>query len=308
MEPLLYIKLMFLACTLVFSFTAFLPQKLKKSRFSKILSSLGKNFAAGVFLGIAFLDLLPECFELLNETSPILSGLIVVSSYFGMVFIEKIAFADHSLVSHGSKHTDLGCHCESNHSDEEESKLKHILSTRTRLYSHLSEGDGEKCEMICKENLNHPLISKEHTSSSSFSSIILALVLSIHSNLEGIALGVQSSQVDLIKLGIAVSVHKIPEALIVGITLLEAKSELKYILSFIYIIATPLGVTIGILIAMQVNSFIEGVFLSICTGTFLYMAATEIFVEEFAVARYKYSKFLAAVFGFGLVALSWVFE
>ena len=304
----LSIKFMFIAFTLVFSFIAFLPQKLKKSRFSKILSSLGKNFAAGVFLGIAFLDLLPESFELLSETSPILSGLIVVTSYFGMVFIEKIAFADHSLVSHGNKHTDLGCHCDSNHSDEEESKLKHILSTRTRLYSHLSEGDGEKCEMICKEDLKHPLIDSKHSHSSAFSSIILALVLSMHSTLEGIALGVQSSKIDLLKLGIAVSVHKVPEALIVGITLLEARSELKYVLSFIYIVATPLGVGIGIVIISQINRFVEGIFLSICTGTFLYIAATEIFVEEFAVARYKYSKFLAAVFGFSLVASSWFLE
>jgi zinc transporter ZupT len=299
----LQIKFIFIVLTLLFSLLSFLPQNLKSSRFSKMLSALGKNLAAGVFLGIAFLDLLPESFKLLSETSSILSGVIVISSYFGMVFIEKIAFVDHSLVSHGNKHTDLGCHCESNHSDEEESKLKHILSTRTRLYSHLSEGDGEKCEMICKEDKKEPLLPS-HTNSSPFSSIVLALVLSIHSNLEGIALGVQSSQIDLIKLGVAVSLHKIPEALVVGITLLQAHNNIKYVLCFIYVLATPIGVAVGIIIAFQLNSIVEGVFLSICAGTFLYIAATEIFVEEFAVARYKYPKFLAAVFGFALVACS----
>lgn len=296
----IYLKLIFLFTSFLISLLSFLPEKLKNSYFSQLFTTIGKNFAGGIFLGIAFLDLLPECYSLL---SPSLSGIIIISSYFFMLYIEKVAFTDHSLVSHGSKHADLGCHHESNHSDEEESKLKHILSTRARLYSHLSEGDGEKCSMICLDSINSPLLSAHSKHSSIVSPIFLALALSIHSIIEGIALGLQNNNSDFLKLGIPIFIHKVPEAIIVGITLVQTESKLKIPLSAIYISATPIGILAGALLSVELNETLEGTFLSICVGTFLYVSASEIFVEEFAVPRRKYQKLFSGVFGFSLIAL-----
>lgn len=296
----LHLKLLFLGSTFFLSLLTFLPQELNKSRFSHLFTTIGKNYAGGIFLGIAFLDLLPNCYSLLEPST---SGIIVVSSYFLMLYIEKVAFSDHFLVSHGSKHTDLGCHHENNHSDEEEDKLKHILSTRTRLYSHVSEGDGEKCRIICSDSLDSPLLSTNSKHAWKVSSVFLALVLSLHSNIEGIALGIQNKNIDLIKLGVAICIHKIPEATVVGITLNDAERRLKLVLSGIYVTATPIGILIGMLLSFELNMHIEGVFLSICVGTFIYVAASEIFVEEFAVPKRKYQKLLSGIFGFLTIAL-----
>jgi len=296
----IYLKLIFLFASFLISLLSFLPEKLKNSYFSQLFTTLGKNFSGGIFLGIAFLDLLPECYSLI---SPSIAGILVISSYFFMLYIEKVAFTSHSLVSHGSKHQDLGCHHESEHSEEEEQKIKHILSTRTRLYSHLSEGDGEKCSMVCQDSLDSPLLSTNPKHSSVISPIFLALALSIHSIIEGIALGLQSDYYDFLKLGLAIFIHKVPEAIVVGITLVETESKLKLPLSAIYVSATPIGILIGALLSVELNESIEGVFLSICVGTFIYVSASEIFVEEFAVARRKYQKLTSAIVGFSLIAL-----
>lgn len=54
------------------------------------------------------------------------------------------------------------------------------------------------------------------------------------------------------------------------------------------------------------NKLIEGIILGLSAGTFIYVAASEVIVEEFAVTKYKYSKyfvyFIGAVFIYGLAA------
>lgn len=52
----------------------------------------------------------------------------------------------------------------------------------------------------------------------------------------------------------------------------------------------------------------EAVFLSLSGGTFLYIAASEIIIEEFSVSKNKYVKFIVYIIGCLFVALLAVVE
>lgn len=52
----------------------------------------------------------------------------------------------------------------------------------------------------------------------------------------------------------------------------------------------------------------EAIFLSLSGGTFLYIAASEIIIEEFSVSKNKYVKFIVYIIGCLFVALLAVVE
>lgn len=93
--------------------------------------------------------------------------LIAVIGYLLILYIDKVAFDQHKLISHGKHHTDLGRHHHTptdneSSDDEEENRVKHILSIKRRMASHIKSGKGEgkgyiECENLCRA-LSHPLL------------------------------------------------------------------------------------------------------------------------------------------------------
>lgn len=63
------------------------------------------------------------------------------------------------------------------------------------------------------------------------------------------------------------------------------------ILMAIFSMATPVGVLVGLKIH-GANEFINIIFSSLAGGTFLYIAASEVVVEEFSVNIKKWTKLL----------------
>ena len=59
---------------------------------------------------------------------------------------------------------------------------------------------------------------------------------------------------------------------------------------------TPIGIGLGIILS-ETSKIVEGIVLAISTGTFIYVAASEVIVEEFAITKYRYSKFLSYLIG-----------
>lgn len=70
---------------------------------------------------------------------------------------------------------------------------------------------------------------------------------------------------------------------------------------FLFSIFTPIGIFAG-MILLEKSALIEGIFLAISAGTFLYISASEVIVEEFSITKYRYEKFLlfltGAIFAF----------
>jgi zinc transporter 1/2/3 len=127
---------------------------------------------------------------------------------------------------------------------------------------------------------------------------ILLIALSIHGLFEGIALGIQSNLKETIFLALAIVSHKWAEAFTLGVSFYKSNTEKWSIIKMICLFAifTPIGITIGMILVGK-NSLVVGIFLSLAAGTFLYISASEVIVEEFSITRYKYQKYLLYLLG-----------
>ncbi|KAL6072924.1 Zinc transporter ZIP3 [Balamuthia mandrillaris] len=141
---------------------------------------------------------------------------------------------------------------------------------------------------------------------------ILALVLSIHSVIEGLALGVESTVSQTTLLLIAIASHKWIEAFAFGTSFVKEGVKLKSWVGIlaIYSTATPIGIGIGIGLNSALSgrsAFIaEGLLESLAAGTFLYVAIMDILSEEFEAAsskKMRYGMGLAMLLGVGLIAI-----
>lgn len=93
-----------------------------------------------------------------------------------------------------------------------------------------------------------------------------------------------------------------PECLALSISLLSQPKKKVIIILAIFILTSPVGIAIGILIEGEDPS-VESVFLSLCTGTFIYIAASEIIAEEFSVKSYKIQKYISYLLGIATFAI-----
>ena len=113
------------------------------------------------------------------------------------------------------------------------------------------------------------------------------IALSTHSVFEGIALGLTPELAGLINMIIGLVVHKGPAAMSLGISLSkrfkEKRDQRKAIMFVIlFAFATPIGIGIGMLL-QSANNLVEVLFSSFAGGTFIYIAASEVIVEEFSI-------------------------
>lgn len=155
---------------------------------------------------------------------------------------------------------------------------------------------------------------------------LLAIVLSVHSVIEGIALGIEDTKEDTTTLLIAIIGHKFfsyvscffeincCSAFAFGVSL--AKSNInteKFVkASALFGFATPMGILLGLTILQSSNSLLSNRFQfcetinkrsmnAISAGTFIYIALIEIIMEEFEHANNKEPK--DKYIKFGLVIL-----
>lgn len=148
-------------------------------------------------------------------------------------------------------------------------------------------------------------IAKHHFNpSSNFTPYLLLIALSIHGLFEGTALGVQQTFKDSLFLTIAIIAHKWAESLTLGISFFKSGTEKTTYYKMISLFAsfTPAGIVIGILLA-GCSPWVQGLFLGISSGTFLYVSASEVIVEEFAITKYRYQKYFLYLCGGILVGL-----
>lgn len=116
--------------------------------------------------------------------------------------------------------------------------------------------------------------------------MVLVLAMSMHSIFEGIALGLTTDMPATVNLVIAIIMHKPPEALTLGSSInrnfvLKNEERMGLLLLIIYSSATPIGVMIGMALK-HTSLMVEVVFNGLAAGTFIYIAASEVIVEEFS--------------------------
>ena len=242
---------------------------------SKILG-LANSFSGGLFLGIALFHILPESAEILKNLSYLpIAYILSFISYAIILFVEKIAFNSHSLIHNNHHKQENKIKINNNIECEEHEKLKKSNSTEIRqnYYNNYSK--------------------------KSITSYILLLALGFHGFFEGMALGMQNKFNSTLFLLIGIAAHKWATSLTLGISFLKNKISKKklMIMLFIFSLIGPIGVILGLILMKSDNKYIEGVFLAMSCGTFLYISCSEMIVEEFEKEDNKYFKFFMFILG-----------
>lgn len=263
MVEVLAIKLVFVFCILLSAALAgYLPLITPSLHKNKDFLSIGNCFAAGIFLIVGVAGLLPDAQDSFDEALPNSIPLAYVLAVFGYLlifFVENVIF-DHS------------------HHDD-----------------HLHTSDNES---LINQDFDIESTPKSSTDSNKVvPSIILTSALVVHSIFEGIAAGLLTSKTKVTTLCLAILIHNMPAAIALGIKMQGIKTWIYAALMTAFVFSSPLSIIIGIFLSGLGYPSVEGIFLSISAGTFIYIGCTEILPEEMAKTGKKISKFVAFFFG-----------
>lgn len=138
---------------------------------------------------------------------------------------------------------------------------------------------------------------------------ILLLVLSVHSIIEGLALGAQQSLYGVMVVFVAIIAHKGVAGFALGTGYLRAHATWRRAAPGVAFFAAmaPLGILIGTSVGASISKqgahLFNATFDSIGAGTFLYIAVVDILRTAFNKPDDRFAKWLAACLGFTLMAV-----
>jgi len=138
---------------------------------------------------------------------------------------------------------------------------------------------------------------------------VLMIALSVHSIFEGIAVGITRDLQDVATLVLAIAIHKGAAASALGISLVKTFPDdfkLCRWLVFTFALATPVGIIIGMCIPD--NAVMDVVFNSLAAGSFVYIACSEVIVEEFTIPGDRCWKLLFYLIGIAVIFSLWFLE
>ena len=136
------------------------------------------------------------------------------------------------------------------------------------------------------------------------------IALSVHSIFEGLAVGLSKNEHDVLISAIAILVHKGAAGSSLGISLVKTfpdNFKLCRWLVLTFSLATPLGVGIGMAV-VNAGDIYDVIFSSLAAGSFVYIACTEVIVEEFSIPGNRYWKLLAFLIGAAIITLLWFLD
>lgn len=147
-----------------------------------------------------------------------------------------------------------------------------------------------------------------HETVSAYSALV---ALSIHSLVGGLALGAEQDSTRVVVIFLAIFAHKSAEGFALGVSL--ARSAISRTQSWrliaLFAGSTPIGGLIGIALGQAIEGrnaeLVEGVFLGVAAGTFMYVATFDVLRDEFPHASGRFAKWLAMALGVvGMSALA----
>ena len=260
-----------------------MPYYIKRFRTSTKFLSISNAFSGGLFLGIGLFHVLPESAEKLKEYELPWAYFCAYISYALILFVEKVAFNSHSLLhGHGNSHKEPRISVEPLPNLNNSGRQSNIEGNEGNE-EHLIGKEVEKEEKNEKEDNEQEHEHDEHE----------------HEHFEGMALGIQGKVRDTLFLSLAIAAHKWAASLTLGISIIKSGIKLKQLVIMIAVFGLigPVGIAFGMILKATANEIVEAIFLAISVGTFLYIACTEVLVEEFEHSDYKYFKFVAFIIG-----------
>ena len=279
------------------TFFGVIPYFCTKCRTSTKFLGIANAFSGGLFLGIGLFHVLPEGAEKLESlTEAPVAYFCAFLSYALILFVEKILCNSHSLLhEHGHEHHDEKITLSKlNESGVSEGKKE----SEEQKDEEKDEHKDEKNEVLYEEKKeehehNHDEHHHGHMMTSGITPYILLLALGFHGLFEGMALGIQDKIQDTLFLFLAIAAHKWAASLTLGISFVKAEVTQKQLIIMVLIFAFigPVGIAFGLILSSTASDTVEGIFLAISVGTFIYIACSEVIVEEFEKPDNKYVKF-----------------
>lgn len=251
---------------------------------------LMRSFAAGVMMGVAFIHLLSDGNNKLNEIPSIQNGYsslaytLAISGVLMVLGFEQVAVAlisgiktpeandsqiEHDKMEHlhncGSYNHDHG---NNSHSSSQERRCPNVdlemvvLDATTAGARTAGEcGGGGAPVNVCEHHHAIGMIAGSHSMNVTVKAYMMEMSVAIHSVIIGVDLGSQSG-IDnlpvLRALMIAISLHQFFEGLGLGATLQEAQVQLGKSKIIIFIITFAMTVSIGVVIGILVTLKNEG--------------------------------------------------
>ena len=169
--------------------------------------------------------------------------------------------------------------------------------------------DGKKSPVAATENVI--TVSKKDSCCPNMTPFVLMIALSVHAFFEGLALGLTTDLKDTVNIIIAICIHKGAAGSSLGISLVKTFPDdfrLCRWLVFTFALASPLGVALGIILQQVAGDMVEIVCTCIAAGSFVYIACTEVIVEEFSVPGNRFLKLLAFLVGATIITLLWFLD
>eukprot|EP01114_Cavostelium_apophysatum_P002556 TRINITY_DN12276_c0_g1_i1.p1 TRINITY_DN12276_c0_g1~~TRINITY_DN12276_c0_g1_i1.p1 ORF type:complete len:320 (-),score=45.16 TRINITY_DN12276_c0_g1_i1:55-1014(-) len=255
------------------------------------LLSFGNILSGGFFLAAGFTHMLAEAVEGFEKLEITFMGrelpfayLLCMLGLLGTFFIERVVMGGH-------KHT---------HSPIDFMEEANSNSGHSHAHSHQSQQEAELSRGIKKES--------QPDDASRSNMYMLAVLLSLHSLIEGIALGVEDTMEDTTKVLLAIVGHKIFDAFALGISLVKNNIQSSQLIKLVclFSLTTPIGIALGITFLPNPNqNLLAEVVKGISSGTFIYIALIEVILEEFENPKDRYLKFLLLLVGaFAMTILS----
>eukprot|EP00030_Apusomonadida_sp_AF-17_P001108 a179508_55.p1 GENE.a179508_55~~a179508_55.p1 ORF type:complete len:343 (+),score=113.88 a179508_55:71-1030(+) len=231
-----------------------------------MLMELGNCLAGGVFAAAGLLHMLPEAEASLRESfvSPNfpLGSLLCLFGILLPLYIERVLF-DNVPRSDGHVEPERGL--------------------QGQVVSHI--GHGHDHHLLTLMEPEHGAQGGPHRNP--LLPYMMALLLSIHSLIEGVALGVDDTRAGATMIFLAIFAHKSLAAFSLGVTLTRADMSTKRFAHVMtsFSLMTPMGGLIGLMASASVTgafqSLLSDVVTCIAAGTFVYIALLEILIEEF---------------------------
>ncbi|KAH7415199.1 hypothetical protein KP509_14G032200 [Ceratopteris richardii] len=287
-----------------------------------------KSFAAGVILATAYLHMLPESFEALNN--PCLSenpwGNFPFAGFVSMLATLFVLLIDFSATTFfENKHARSSESRGEVPNDEKCKAIKDLnLDDQKVVKSTGGDGDGGRAEerascdiddhfstvSIHAHAVSHAHGGHHHSSliaaddSNQLRHRVIAQVLELgivaHSVIIGITLGTAESPCTIKPLLAALTFHQFFEGIALGSCIAQAgyRRRASALMGFFFSITTPLGVGIGMGIASTYNEnspkalIVKGIFDSMSTGILLYMALVDLIATDFLSKRLRHNVYL----------------
>ena len=306
------------------------PQNLQQraKRFMSFLSCFG----GGVFLATCLLDLFPTVRDKLSTvfdhlqiyTAYPVAEFVIVFGFFVVLIVEQVALDCKERTSHPSTQQ-LSNIVEGG--DNEATRPLLNGGNANVQYRGTEGGEYGNIHRECNSSLeipndygtasNHNYVrstsegeadNHDLHSHSALRSILLLLALSLHSVFEGLAMGLQTDDNELLNIFTAVIIHKNILAFSLGMNLVQSRlSKCSILMSCLcFALMAPVGIVLGIILIESFSDFTHsianGILQGFATGTFLYITFFEVLPHEMNSSKDRLLKVLFLLLGFSTIA------